>query len=135
LQSGPIHEAFAEAVTLAADTGLVVQHQPPEPVPELPPEMRPQGDNVVWVPGYWAWADDRNDFIWISGVWRDIPPNQQWVPGYWTQVTDGYQWVRGFWTAAETEELVYLPAPPETLETEPTAPQPGPDYFWFIEVL
>ena len=35
--------------------------------------VKPDGANVVWVTGYWAWDDMRKDFIWISGIWRDTP--------------------------------------------------------------
>src|SRR5689334_9895592 len=69
---GPIHEAFAEAIGTAPAIGLVVPKQPPEPVNEIPPDVKPEGD-VVWIPGYWAWDDERNDFLWVSGVWR-VPP-------------------------------------------------------------
>ena len=46
--------------------------EPPEPIEELPPEYRPDGDNVRWIPGYWAWDDERQDFLWISGLWREV---------------------------------------------------------------
>src|SRR3954465_10106698 len=85
LARGPVHEAFAEPLNLQATEPLVVDATPPRPVEELPPEERPEGNNVQWIPGYWAWDADRNDFLWVSGVWRDCPPGQRWVPGYWNQ--------------------------------------------------
>ena len=42
-------------------------------VEEIPPDMKPEGENSVWIPGYWSWDDDRRDFLWVSGVWR-VPP-------------------------------------------------------------
>lgn len=33
----------------------------------LPPDQKPEGDDVAWIPGYWAWDDERNDFLWVSG--------------------------------------------------------------------
>ena len=44
-------------------------------VPELPPANKPDGPDVQWVPGYWAWDDERQDFIWVSGFWRVPPPD------------------------------------------------------------
>ena len=89
LTRGPVHEAFAESVSSRPEPGLLVAVAPPEPIEELPPEQPLEGDNVTWISGYWAWDDDQNDFLWISGVWRNLPPGRQWVPGYWSALEDG----------------------------------------------
>src|SRR5262245_60057927 len=96
LARGPVHEAYASTVETPAATP-VVQQQPPEAIEELPPDEKPAGDNVQWIPGYWQWDEERTDFIWISGFWRAPPPNRVWVPGSWRQVQGGFQWVSGFW--------------------------------------
>src|SRR5438094_8361916 len=59
LARGPIHEAFAEPVDSRPRPSRIVPKQPPEPIEEAPPDQRPAGDNVQWIPGYWAWDDDR----------------------------------------------------------------------------
>ncbi len=97
LTRGPVHEAFAEPVNLQVQAGLVAPNQPPANIEEIPPAERPQGDQYVWVPGYWSWDADRNNYIWVSGCWRAAPPNMYWVPGYWSQVSRGWEWVAGFW--------------------------------------
>jgi hypothetical protein len=51
LTRGPIHEAFAEVVNYNPQPGIVVAKQPPDPIAEVPPDEKPQGDNYVWVPG------------------------------------------------------------------------------------
>ncbi len=130
LESGPIHEAFAEPITLDTEPDVVVPQQPPEPVPELPPETRPEGDHVIWIPGYWSWMEEDEDFVWVSGVWRSVPPGQQWIPGYWSEEANGYRWTHGFWDSQESQELLYLPAPPESLDSGPASPSPGDDYFY-----
>ncbi len=131
LQRGPIHEAFAAPVVFDPEPGLVVNIAPPDPIEELPPEEKPEGDDVDWIPGYWSWEDDSNDFIWISGIWRNIPPGRQWVPGYWRQVEDGYQWVSGFWTAAEQNTRVaYLPEPPANLDVGPSSEPPSTEHVY-----
>ena len=130
LTRGPVHEAFAEASMTWATVGVVISKTPYEPITELPPDQRPEGANVAWIPGYWSWDDDRSDFIWASGVWRDIPPGRQWVPGYWAPVSGGSQWISGFWGDVAQTELTYLPAPPEPLEAGPSSPIPGPDNIW-----
>src|SRR3954453_16290831 len=132
LARGPIHEAFASPVDYNPGPGLVVPKPPPSTqIEEQPPAEKPQGADVEWIPGYWAWDDDRNDYLWIGGIWRDIPPGRQWVPGYWNQVQGGFQWTSGFLSpTAANRQLNYLPAPPQSLEVGPSSPQPGPDFFW-----
>src|SRR5262245_23480099 len=70
---GPLHEAFAEPVSGKPQPGPVVAKKPPAPIEELPPDRKPAGDNVQWIGGYWAWDDDRNDFLWVSGLYRQPP--------------------------------------------------------------
>jgi hypothetical protein len=130
LARGPVHEAFAEPVNLQGFDPFVVEAAPPDPVEELPPDQRPEGDNVDWIPGYWAWDDDLKNFIWISGVWRDIPPGQRWVPGYWSEAEGGWHWTAGFWVSEAAEEIEYLPEPPETLEVGPQIEAPSEDHVW-----
>ncbi|WP_442509273.1 hypothetical protein SH528x_000839 [Novipirellula sp. SH528] len=130
LTRGPLHEAFAEPYDANPEPSPVVQKQPPEPIDELPPEYRPDGKNVTWIPGYWSWDDEREDFIWVSGVWRDLPPGQQWVPGYWDSADGGYRYIGGFWASSNTSEVQYLPEPPKSLEQGPSSPAPGEDHFY-----
>jgi hypothetical protein len=131
LTRGPVHEAFAETISFDPQPGVVIHKAPPEPIEELPPEERPAGDNVEWIPGYWGWDDERDDFLWISGIWRSVPPDRQWVPGYWAQAGDNdYQWVSGYWGNARTNDVEYLPEPPATLEVGSNVDAPGPNQTW-----
>lgn len=130
LASGPVHEAFAEPIVFDPKPGNIVPKAPPQQVEELPPDQRPAGDNVAWIPGYWNWDEDREDYLWVSGFWRTLPPGREWVPGYWVEVTDGWQWVSGYWANAADDVTEYLPEPPETVEVGPSTPQPSPDHFW-----
>ncbi|HOI54246.1 MAG TPA: hypothetical protein PLP01_03265, partial [Phycisphaerae bacterium] len=79
LTRGPLHEAYGELVAYNPQPGILIAKAPPAPVEELPPEMKPAGSNVTWIPGYWWWDEELNDFIWISGLWRDAPPECEWV--------------------------------------------------------
>jgi hypothetical protein len=130
LTRGPVHEAFAAVVSYNPEAGILVDRQPPEPIEEVPPEEKPVGEDVAWIPGYWGWDDERNDFIWVSGTWRVLPPGRAWIAGYWRQAERGWQWVSGYWEDAGRREVSYLPPPPETLERGPSAPAPSPDYAW-----
>jgi hypothetical protein len=102
----------------------MVPNQPPDPVPEEPPDARPQGDNVQWIPGYWAWDPIKKGWLWVSGTWRVPPPDRKWVPGYWAKTQEGWQWVPGFWASASEAELPYRESVPRSLENGPSAPAP-----------
>lgn len=130
LTRGPLHEAFANPYQSEGKPLPVVPHQPPEPINELPPEYQPDGSNVVWISGYWAWDEQREDFVWVSGVWRDVPPGQRWVPGYWQSTADGYRWVAGFWLAETVEQMTYLPQPPVSPENGPSTAPASSDQFY-----
>jgi len=131
LTRGPVHEAFAEPQDYNAAKGIEVTNEPPSAIEEVAPDEKPEGDNVEWIPGYWSWDTDRNDFIWISGIWRVLPPGRSWVPGYWTAADNGWAWTPGFWMSAESDEVQYISQqPPESLEVGPSTPTPSPDYLW-----
>jgi len=130
LTRGPVHEAFAETVTFDPDPGIVVTKAPPAAIEEVPPEQKPSGDNVAWIPGYWGWDDERSDFLWVSGIWRAMPPGRQWVPGYWGKSAQGFQWTSGYWADAKLSEVEYLSEPPATVEAGPNIPAPSADDIW-----
>jgi hypothetical protein len=122
--SGPVHEAFAHPVETTPEPSPVIPKQPPDPIPEVPPDQKPAGDNVLWIPGYWAWDDVRNDYLWVSGAWRATPLNRKWVPGRWSEVEGGSQWVPGFWAANDRQEATYVEPPPASLDNGPSTPAP-----------
>jgi hypothetical protein len=129
LTRGPIHEAFGQPVVLNPQPGPVVPKVPPQAVEELPPDQKPEGENVAWIPGYWQFDDEAKDFLWVSGIWRTIPPGRTWVPGYWNKVSDGNQWVSGFWSEGASE-VEYHPEPPQSLEAGPNSDSPAADQVW-----
>ena len=138
LARGPVHEAFA-ATAETPTAGPVIQQLPPNPVEELPPDEKPEGDNVQWISGYWHFDEERRDFVWISGFWRVPPPGRVWLPGGWREVQGGRQWVHGFWQEVAPaqfqqpqapQQLEYLPPPPQPLEIAPSIPQPDVTSFY-----
>ncbi len=126
LARGPVHEAFAEPVDYQPQPGPVVTKQPPDPIDELPPDQKPEGNDVRWIPGYWAWDGASKDYLWVSGFWRDIPPGHHWVPGAWQEIEGGWQWSPGFWASDATQEVEYVPYPPPTVDAGPSTPAGDP---------
>lgn len=129
LTRGPIHEAYATSPSAAPQPGPLAAKAPPELIDELPPDERPEGE-VVWIPGYWHWDEERTDYIWISGFWRVPPPGRQWVPGTWRQAGEAFQWTSGFWAGADAQQIEYFPPPPQPLETTASTPAPSEDYLY-----
>jgi hypothetical protein len=135
LKKGPLHEAFAAPVTFNPEGPPVIAKAPPPQVEEVAPEPKPEGDNVQWIGGYWAWDEERKDYIWVSGVWRAVPPGKSWVGGRWKQVEGGFQWVPGYWSSAgagsagasATATVEVKQAPPQSLESGPTSDPPTSD--------
>jgi hypothetical protein len=133
LARGPVHEAFASLAGEPVETKAVPK-QPPKPLDEMPPAEKPEGD-VIWIGGYWAWDDERKDYLWVSGIWRTPPPHKQWIAGYWHEVGEQWQWVPGFWTETpkeeqETQQVTYLPKPPDPPEVAPPGQPPAADTFF-----
>jgi hypothetical protein len=129
LNRGPIHEAYAQPNAAGQSGGMAIPKPPPQPIEEVPPDVKPEG-NAVWIGGYWSWDDDRQDFIWVSGVWRVCPTGFSWVPGYWTPDANGFRWVSGFWSPATRETVQYLPDPPQSLDEGPSSAAPSENFFW-----
>jgi WXXGXW repeat (2 copies) len=121
LARGPIHEAFAKPTVRGPGSSEVISKEPPKPVDELAPDQKPEGANVQWIPGYWAWDDETTSFLWVSGTYRTVPPGRHWVPGYWNQTADGWQWVGGFWGDQANEHIELLPPPPDPIDEAVTA--------------
>lgn len=128
LQQGPIHEAFATAPT-PTFTGDVAPYAPPEPIREDPAIAMPNSSGSTWIPGYWHWDTQQQQYIWISGLYRIAPPGRTWVPCVWAESDNG-QYVRfgGYWADAGSPQG-YLPTPPAPrLETPSLAP--SNQSFW-----
>ncbi len=130
LMRGPVHEAFAEVHQNDPAPSPLVERQPPEPIDEVPPEFKPDGRDVQWIAGYWAWDDGRNDFVWVSGGWRDVPKGRRWEPGYWHAVEGGFRRVSGYWAEVEPTQLGYLPNPPASIESGPSYAAPSADHYY-----
>jgi hypothetical protein len=126
LARGPVHEAYAKPANASPEPSKPIAKAPPEPIEELPPDQKPEGEEVEWIPGYWAWDEDHQSFDWISGFWREAPPGRDWVPGHWQEIDQGWVWVSGYWGLEKQTEILYLPAPPPLVEDAiPAIPAPS----------
>src|ERR1700691_3605644 len=79
------------------DTAYDVANEPP---PELPDYDQPPcpGDNYIWTPGYWSYA--QAGYYWVPGAWVLAPyVGALWTPGYWGWYGSRYHWYHGYWGA------------------------------------
>ncbi|HEX3345544.1 MAG TPA: hypothetical protein VHS09_13265, partial [Polyangiaceae bacterium] len=123
----PLNEAVVGATPVPAD--YAAETAPPAPVVEDQPPM-PEAGNV-WVPGYWWWSTSSHHYVWVSGAWRNPPPDQVWTPGQWVASgAEHYLWVPGFWGAhgAPPPPAIATAPPPPRVEVYGAAP--GVGYYW-----
>jgi WXXGXW repeat (2 copies) len=133
LMQGPVHEAFAAPIANDPSEGTRIHAvAPPQPIQEKPPANTQAGDGTIWISGYWAWSDEANKYVWVSGLYRKSPPGRIWVAGYWSESASGYRWTSGYWSRenASAEIAQPLPVPPASIDNGPSIPPPGEDYFW-----
>jgi hypothetical protein len=104
---------------------------PPPTITEVPPDSKPEGANVKWIPGYWQWDENKNDFIWVSGFYRNVPPNRAWEPGKWIEKDGKNVYVPGFWRPIDgTSWREDVPEPPKSVESGPSIPNDNPNAMW-----
>jgi hypothetical protein len=127
---GPVHEAFAQPFEKDPKANKPVPKQPPQPIAEEPPDQRPAGDNVQWIPGYWSWNPEAKDFLWVSGIWRNVPDSRRWVPGHWSGTADGWVYANGHWAAQGEQDLQIVPQPPASRETYQIGNAPDNSSFY-----
>jgi hypothetical protein len=68
--------------------------------PELPVYEQPlcPGEGYLWTPGYWAYANDFDDYYWVPGTWVMAPEvGFLWTPGYWGWGGNGFVFYDGYW--------------------------------------
>src|SRR6202030_4147177 len=88
------------ALPVVSDAGVFVGVSVNIAPPELPVYVQPPcpAAGYIWVPGYWAWADQDQDYYWIPGTWALAPAvGLLWTPGYWGWEGGVYMWRGGYW--------------------------------------
>jgi hypothetical protein len=123
----PVHEAFfpknGDEIVLVATS-----HNPPGHHEEARP-LSPSS-KAIWIPGYWKWAPEEEEFAWISGVWRIPPPGMGWIEGKWSEVKSGWVWRPGFWYPTKAREFPVLEVPPPSAPDEKISTAPSNGAFW-----
>ncbi len=131
VDSGPVHEGFAQPGAQVRGKGVTAPAAPPPPVDEIPPDAKPVGAGIRWIPGYWYWDADRNDFIWVCGCYRNVPPERVWEPGQWKRVNAQWTYFPGYWRPTDEGAVTSkLPEPPAPKDEDPTAPAGTSNGMW-----
>lgn len=119
----PVNEAVVGTTPLPPEADTA----PPAPVVEDKPPPPEPAD--VWVPGYWWWSRTTKHYAWVTGAWRNPPPDHVWTPGSWVGATGHYNWHPGFWGPKGYAPIVAeIAPPPPRVEAMPASP--GSGYVW-----
>lgn len=80
----------------SAQVRITVSFAPPAlPVYEQP--LCP-AEGYLWIPGYWAWDDDFDDYYWVPGTWVLAPEvGFLWTPPYWAWSDGVFVFYDGYW--------------------------------------
>ncbi len=124
----PIHEAFVPKFSDPLPLTIIAKDPPPPLNETIAPHIL--YEDGIWIPGYWAYLDEANDFAWICGVWRRPPPGQYWISGSWEHSNQGWIWARGFWSPLPLEQLQYIAKAPPASISDNIPLSPGSSYFW-----
>src|ERR1035437_4135474 len=68
--------------------------------PEMPSYEQPYcpDPNMMWMPGYWAYDQDQDDYYWVPGSWVSAPyDGALWTPPYWGWYSGQYRFHSGYW--------------------------------------
>src|SRR5256884_218962 len=98
LVRGLLAAVLLAALPLASNAALFVGVSVDIAPPALPVYVQPPcpAAGYLWVPGYWAWADD--GYYWVPGTWALAPTvGFLWTPGYWGWESGAYLWHGGYW--------------------------------------
>src|ERR1700722_3393531 len=87
---GPLHEAVAQPFD--PKPGTPIPKQRPASIKEQLPDKMPDAENSQWLSGCWSGDPERQEFLWVSGVYRTPPQGRTFVPGYWAHSADGWRW-------------------------------------------
>jgi DNA segregation ATPase FtsK/SpoIIIE-like protein len=68
---------------------------PPDPLEEDIPVA--PNENMFWVPGYWFYSTDLEDYEWIGGEWMEMDPNWILVPAHYVWRPEGYVFIFSYW--------------------------------------
>jgi hypothetical protein len=79
----------------AIDAANIAADQPPPALPDYEQPAAP-GDDFMWTPGYWGYADV--GYYWVPGVWIHPPYyGALWTPCYWGFYNGRYRFHPGYW--------------------------------------
>ncbi len=127
--AGPFTEAFATPLEVNPQPGPVIKKEPPPAIEEMPPDQKPDGDNVVWIPGYFSWKTIGKISFGLVACGAMCRPTKRGSPAIGAKCPRAISGRPGFWTSAKKAEVNYLPAPPQSLEVGPNISAPSGNFL------
>jgi hypothetical protein len=100
--SAPVQPADSDSYAAPSDDAAVAPSadavEAPEPPPPLPEYQQPPcpGDDYLWTPGYWDYANA--GYYWVPGAWVMSPyVGALWTPPWWGYENRVYVRHTGYW--------------------------------------
>src|SRR5437764_11313400 len=84
LVRGLLAAVLLAALPVMSDAAVMIGVSVNIAPPALPVYVQPPcpAAGYIWIPGYWAWADD--GYYWVPGTWALAPTVRfLWTPGTW----------------------------------------------------
>jgi len=123
-----VHEAVQREQL--EETSLWSQIPPPDPLDETARSGRNPSGSAVWVEGYWRWYPGLQRYLWVSGCWREPPPNLVWYEGHWRKGGDRWLWEPGYWGPRRRHRLHEVNRRPPSRRLESPGLASGPGTVW-----
>lgn len=107
----------SEARTAGGSAPAWKQTGPPTTAPADVPGQAP-GPDAFYVSGHYV--PRGNQVVWLPGYWAKARPGMDWVPARWVRRADGWDFRPGYWApdTARTANDATAP-PPTTVESQP----------------
>lgn len=89
-----------------------IQKRPPDQIDE--DAGTPENSNYFWMPGYWNYSQDTNDYEWIGGRWAPLDRDWVFVPAHYVWTENGYVFLPAYWDwpldeRGEAYSPIYVP--------------------------
>ena len=101
--------AFPASGATARPTGSTIARTvPPPSIPTIRRANRP-GPDFYYVPG--QYFPDGDGVVWKPGFWAKVQPGWAWVPAQWVHQAEGWTFQEGYWDRTlEDRGTLFAPA-------------------------
>jgi hypothetical protein len=111
---------------------------PPDPIEENLPPTPSKDFNYNWIPGYWQYDSNREEYTWLSGQWLIVQPHWTYVPPVCIWREKGFVLNPPFWDwPVEVRGVCFKPIYVDHADTKNFTfiPTEGLGFFELIRII